>query len=102
MLNLEQHLNSGGLILLVKAIPGARKNEIRDVAAGMLKVACTQIAERGKANKAILEILCKNLNLRKSQIFLLSGETDSHKKFLITDISCDELLRRISEQTKSK
>ena len=41
----------------------------------MLKVCVTQAAEKGKANKALVELLGKALSLRKSQIELLSGET---------------------------
>jgi len=33
----------------------------------------TQVAEKGKANDAIIEVLCRELSLRKSQIALLSG-----------------------------
>jgi len=53
----------------------------------MLKVCVTQVAEKGKANKALIEVLAKGLSLRKSQIELLSGETSSQKRFLIRDIT---------------
>ena len=86
-----------GVILPVKGTPGSKKNEIRDVTDGMLKVCCTQIPEKGKANKAILEVLAKLLKLKKSQILLVSGETDSRKKFLITGISETELREKIRE-----
>ncbi len=93
MLLLEPHPD--GAILNVKAFPGAKKNEIREVSAGMLKVCCTQVPEKGKANKAIQEVLARGLGLRKSQVTLLSGQTDSHKKFLITGITAAELEERI-------
>lgn len=86
-----------GVILPVKAAPGSKKNEIRDVTDGMLKVCCTQIPEKGKANKAILEVLAKLLKLKKSQISLVSGETDSRKKFLITGIGEAELREKIQQ-----
>ena len=86
-----------GVILPVKGAPGSKKNEIRDVTDGMLKVCCTQIPEKGKANKAILEVLAKLLKLKKSQISLVSGETDTRKKFLITGITEAELREKIRE-----
>jgi uncharacterized protein YggU (UPF0235/DUF167 family) len=61
----------------------------------MLKVSVTQAPEKGKANKALVELLAKGLALRKSQIELLSGETSAHKRFLIRGLKPDELLRRI-------
>ena len=77
----EPHPN--GAILLVRAQPGARRNEVRGVQDGALKVCVTQAPEKGKANKAIVEVLAKWLGVRKSQIELISGETASQKKFLV-------------------
>ena len=90
---LEQRAD--GVLLPVKGAPGSRRNEIRDASGGMLKVCCTQIPEKGKANKALTEVLAKSLGLKRSQISLVSGETDSHKKFLIMDISVGELREKI-------
>ncbi|MDO5553909.1 MAG: DUF167 domain-containing protein [Planctomycetia bacterium] len=85
-----------GVVLAVKAQPGSRRNEIKGVQDRALKVAVTQIAEKGKANKVLTDVLAKTLGVRKSEISLLTGETSSHKQFLIRNISCEELQRRIS------
>ena len=61
----------------------------------MLKVLVTQVPERGKANKAIVELLCKRLKLRKSQLTLLSGETSPQKRFLVTEIDEADLRHRL-------
>jgi len=84
-----------GVILPVQAHPGAKKNEIKGAQNGLLKVSVTQIPERGKANKSIGELIAKQLKLKKSQIELLSGETAGKKRFLIREISTDELAERI-------
>ncbi len=94
MLHTENHPD--GVILPVRAQPGARRNEIRGVQDGMLKVCVTQSPEKGKANKAIVELLCKTLGLKKSQVELISGDTSHQKKFLLRGITPEELLRRIS------
>lgn len=93
MLNLEPH--SQGIVLCVRAQPGARRNAIGGEHGGALKVAVTQIAEKGKANRAILALLCAALRLRASQIELLSGETSREKRFLIREISAAELTARL-------
>ena len=93
MLDLKPHPD--GAILPVRAQPGARRNEIRGLQDGALKVCVTQ-PEKGKANKAIVEVLAKWLGVRKSQIELLSGETASQKKFLIHGIEQKELAERIN------
>ena len=64
----------------------------------MLKVCVTQSPEKGKANKAIGELLAKSLGLRKSQIELLSGETSHQKRFLIRDITSQELAQKLAEK----
>lgn len=86
-----------GLILPVRAQAGGSKNGIRGEQNGMLKVSVTQIAEKGKANKALAETIAKGLGLKKSQVELLSGETQPQKKFLIRGIRRDDLQQRIAE-----
>jgi uncharacterized protein YggU (UPF0235/DUF167 family) len=83
VIRLEPHPE--GTVLPVRAQPGARRDEIRGVYNGMLKISVTQAPEKGKANKAIVALLCDRLGLRKSQIQLLSGDTASRKRFLVRD-----------------
>lgn len=91
MLELTQ--TPDGVILLVKAQPGARKNEVAGERNGRLIVKCTQAPEKGKANDAIIEILAKALDVRKSRISLVSGQTNSEKKFLIEGAGIEEVER---------
>jgi uncharacterized protein (TIGR00251 family) len=90
-----------GTILSVKAQPGARRNEIRGVQDGAIKVCVTQAPEKGKANKAIIEVLAKWLGVKKSQVELISGETASQKKFLIRDIQQQDLADRIESAIRA-
>jgi hypothetical protein len=100
MLALEPHPD--GTVLPVRAQPGARHNEIRGEQDGALKVCVTQSPEKGKANKAIVEVLSKALSLRKSQIELIAGETSHKKRFLVRGLTPEELHGRITQnQTKS-
>ena len=87
-----------GAVLLVRAQAGARRNEVRGIQDGALKVCVTQAPEKGKANKAIAEVLAKWLGVRKSQIELISGETASQKKFLVRAMEQEELAERIKER----
>jgi uncharacterized protein (TIGR00251 family) len=95
LLTLESHAD--GAILPVRAQPGARRNEIRGVQDGQLKLCVTQSPEKGKANKALIELLSKKLRLKKSQLELLSGETTHQKRFLIRGITVKELGERIDQ-----
>jgi hypothetical protein len=84
-----------GVLLPVRAQPGARRNAITGQHDGSLKVSVTQVAERGKANKALIALLSQQLGLRKSQLTLIAGETSSHKQLLVSDITAPELAERI-------
>lgn len=84
-----------GVIVHVKAHAGARRNRVfrRDDRA--LHVEVTQPPERGKANAAIAALLADRLGRKRSQVALLSGETASHKRFLLAGLSAEEAAARI-------
>jgi uncharacterized protein (TIGR00251 family) len=97
MIDLREH--QGGLVLPVRAQPGASRAGIRGEHGGALKVAVTQVAEKGKANDALVDVLAVGLALQRSQIELLSGATQRDKKFLIRGIWREELAERIAAAT---
>lgn len=97
MIELRDHAE--GVLLPVKAQPGAGANAIRGEHHGALKVCVTQIAEKGKANKALVEVIAKGLKLRKSQVALASGETSSEKTFLIRECTLAELREKLTIYT---
>ncbi len=99
MIAAEPHAE--GVILPVRAQPGARRSGLGGEQGGQLKVSVTQVAEKGKANQAIVRVLCDQLDLRKSQVELLSGEVASRKRFLIRGLRADELLARIAAVTET-
>lgn len=94
-MSVEIQQTPAGLTIGVKAQPGARMNGIRGEHAGSLRVSVTQAPEKGKANGAIIEVLCEALGLRRSQIELIAGETNAKKRFLIRDIAAEELQLRL-------
>jgi uncharacterized protein (TIGR00251 family) len=98
MLSLQFESHPDGVILSVRAHAGARRNALKGIHAGALQVMVTQAPEKGKANKAIIELLAGKLDLRRNQLELLAGETSPHKKFLVLGIAAEELERRITDQ----
>ena len=81
----------------VRAQPGGRANAVRGEHDGCLKVSVTQVAERGKANEAIVDVLCAALDVRRNQITLVTGETDRRKKFLVRGMTVDMLRARLKD-----
>jgi hypothetical protein len=94
LIELQPHAE--GIILPVRAQPGARRDEVRGEQNQALKLAVTQVAEKGKANRAIVELLCKTLGLRKSQVELVSGATSAEKRFLIRQVTEQELREKLA------
>ena len=93
MIALQQR--DDGVILPVRAQAGARMNALRGEQAGALKVAVTQVAEKGKANQAIVRMLSKALGIPRGDFELLSGATSSQKRFLVRAVDIDQLRDRI-------
>lgn len=63
----------------------------------MLRVAVSAAPEKGKANKAIIEVLADELNLAKSSIEIVAGESSPQKRFLIVGIERDTLQKQIEQ-----
>ena len=93
MIALEEHPQ--GVIVPVKAQPGARRNGLAGEHAGALKVQVTQAPERGKATDAVLETIADALRLKHSQVSLLSGATSTQKRVLVSGISLADLAERL-------
>jgi uncharacterized protein (TIGR00251 family) len=93
MIALTEHAE--GVILPVRAQPGARKNVVVGEQAGALKVAVTAPPEDGRANKALVEVLRDALDLKRSQLDLLSGEKSRDKRFLIRGLAAKEVHTRL-------
>jgi len=93
-LKIQQAGNS--VIFSVKVVPRSSKTSIAGILGGMLKVKLAAAPEKGKANKAVAELLAKKLGLKKSQIELVAGETSHQKRFLVRGINTRELAERIT------
>lgn len=78
-----------GCIVAVRATPNAKLNRVQGVRDGVILVSVTQVAEKGKANKAIKKLLAKSLGLRQSQIQLIRGETSRDKLFLLESLDME-------------
>jgi len=76
-----------GVCLSIAVSPGAKKSEvIGPTPDGFLKIRVAAAAIEGKANKELVRFLAEFLDLRKSDIEIISGETARKKRvFIQTD-----------------
>jgi uncharacterized protein (TIGR00251 family) len=82
--------------LSVKVTPNASRNQIVGMKDGVLQVKIAAPPEKGKANKELIDFLAGELDVRKSAVSVIKGQTSRHKIIHITGMSNEELLKRIS------
>jgi uncharacterized protein (TIGR00251 family) len=87
---------SEGVVLTLKAVPGARANQVR-YCGSELRVLVTQTAERGKANQAILALLADALGLAKTRIEIVRGTTGRRKTVLLRGCQLAEIKARLAQ-----
>ena len=73
--------------LRIKAQPNASRNEIVGFLGDELKIRVNALPESGKANRAIEELLARQLGLKKTQVKIISGLSKPHKVIEITGIT---------------
>lgn len=89
------HETAKGLLLPVRAVPRASKNEIQGVHGDALKVRLQAPPVEGKANEALIRFFSDALDIPRSQISIASGETGRNKAILINGISKADLLKKL-------
>jgi hypothetical protein len=82
-----------GIILTLRLVPRSSKNEICGEHGDALKIKLQAPPVEGKANKALIEFLADTLDISRSQISILSGETGRNKRILITGITAEAVTR---------
>ncbi len=65
--------------LRVKAVPGAKREEIAGVLGDRLKIRVAAPPEGGKANDAICALIAKRLSMRERDVVVTHGEANPHK-----------------------
>jgi uncharacterized protein (TIGR00251 family) len=85
-----------GVVLAVRAQPGARKRGVTGQHNGMLKLAVQAPPDKGRANEALVELIAELFECKRSQVELLSGQTSQEKKFLLRGMSVEEAEAKLS------
>lgn len=88
------------IILRVKTIPNASRNELVGWMGDVYKIKIQAVPEKGKANEALCAFLAETLGLRKNQIEIKSGENSREKKIGIKGLNSALLFRKLTEIKK--
>lgn len=76
---LEIRERSDGVSIAVRVTPKARRAGISGVHDGALKVAVTELADKGKANDGVVRATGELLEVSPTQVAILSGHTARRK-----------------------
>jgi uncharacterized protein len=85
MIALEAHAQ--GVMVPVRVRAAARRTGVAGEHDGALRIDVTAAPEKGKANKAVAEVLAELFGVAKSAVELVSGPTSSQKRFLVTGVN---------------
>lgn len=75
------------MIITVHVKPRSRQNKIEWVDKETAKISVTALAEKGKANDGVIEVLSENLGVAKSLIEIVRGKTTRIKQVEIKGVS---------------
>ncbi len=95
-MSLDLQTRADGVVLRVRAVPGASRERVVGLHGGALKLATTAAAEKGKANRRLLSLLAESLGLSPGELELVSGETGREKRVLIRGLTADDLRGRLA------
>jgi uncharacterized protein (TIGR00251 family) len=98
MVNIQSHAEGATLPLRVQ--PKAKRNAILGEQALALKVSVTAPPEDGRANDAVLTLLRETFGLQRSQVVLLSGQTNRNKVVLVRGVTPQQLTALVEESAK--
>ena len=84
------------MTLVVRVTPNAKIESIK-VEPDYLSVRLRAAAVEGKANAALLKKLAKVLNLRRSQVKLVSGTKSRLKRLFVDGLDATTLAQKLSE-----
>lgn len=76
----------------IKVTPNATKNEIIGFADDVLRVKVAAPPVKGKANKELVNFLCRLLKVNKDKVSILKGHTSRNKLIAIEDMSKESAL----------
>jgi uncharacterized protein (TIGR00251 family) len=94
MILLEQHPR--GVLLTVRVHAGARRTGVAGKHDGALRIEVAAAPDKGKANRAVADVLAGLFDLTKSRVELVSGATTPKKRFLIVGLDASQAQQRLS------
>jgi uncharacterized protein len=80
----------------VKVLPGASRNEIAGLQNGVWRIKIAAPADKGKANKELIDYLSEIMAIKKVDITILKGQTSHNKIIAVEGLSPAEVNQRLT------
>lgn len=80
-----------GLRLRLRVAPGARRDGVVGVHGGALKLAVRAVAEKGRANDAVLRLLAGALGMAVQDVVLVAGAGSRDKVVVLRGIDAERV-----------
>ncbi|MDH5525915.1 MAG: DUF167 family protein [Nitrospirota bacterium] len=87
---------SGGVRIRIRLAPRASRTAVLGAHGGALKIALTAPPVEGKANKALIAFLAKQLGVAKGAARIVSGELARDKVVQVEGVSAAEAVPRLT------
>ena len=84
------------ITISVQVHPNAARDEIAGFTDGVLQVRVSAPPVKGKANKQLIALLSRILEVSKSRLSIVKGHTAKSKVMAISGLSQDEIMKRLS------
>jgi len=84
-----------GITFAVKVQPRARKNAVLGDLDGAVKISLAAPPVDGRANKACVEFLAELLDVPRSAVTIVSGETNRRKVVRVAGISAERVRSKL-------
>jgi len=81
--------------LNLKVAPKSSRNAVTGWTGDTLKLSVTTAPEKGKANQRVIEVLAQALDVPRSSISIVRGETAATKQVEIAQLSETEVFARL-------
>ncbi len=99
MIEIKERDGAWELPLLVR--PGAHADRVVGQHAGRLKVEVKAPPDKGKANRAVEELIAAQLAVRKSAVSVVSGRTSRKKTVRVESVEKQALRKLIQEHSQA-
>ncbi len=85
-----------GVTIKVYVSPRSSSNKVVGIHNGAIKVALTAPPVEGAANRALVELLSRTLDVPKASVRIASGESSRNKVIRVEGIALEAALQRLS------